>query len=631
MHYTYARGPRDATLEALFVFLIVTQWGCEIMTISPITPLVLAFAGAPLFAQMTIALTPSVASPAPLGTAITWNATASGASDGTLSYRFRTRAADGAFRTVVDYGPNGALTWGTIDHEGPYEIEASVKNNATGEVATTSAQFNYTPLATGNTPVITPTANALVFIYSAPPCAAGSKMRVFFQAGNGAVQSTPYKQCDPNYTTNFYIAGLRPQTDHTVWDSVQTGRTPVDPPMLTFTTPPIQVAGVTTTLLTPNNGPENQGVLLQSLFGMSSIATDLAGNVIWYSPSDISFLTRPQAGGTFLGIGEDDTKGPSAQFVREFDLAGITRAETNAARVNEQLAAMGVHAINGFHHEARKLENGSYLVLADSERMLTDVQGSGTVDVIGDTILVLDANLQVTWAWDAFDHLDPHRAALLGETCAPGSGLACPPWYLSPTANDWLHGNALQLTPDGNILYSIRHQDWLVKIDYENGAGTGNILWKLGKDGDFQIVSSDPDPWFSHQHDANIELSVIGRQARASAGQSMLTVFDDGNTRAATNPAADSRGQVLQLDEQNRTATLVLNADLGTYSAAVGSAQHLQNGNYHFDSGFINDPSAIGGRSSQSLEVTPAGQIVYSIQFGLMEYRSFRMTDLYTP
>ena len=28
---------------------------------------------------------------------------------------------------------------------------------------------------------------------------------------------------------------------------------------------------------------------------------------------------------------------------------------------------------------------------------------------------------------------------------------------------------------DGNILVSMRHQSWVLKIDYNNGAGTGNV------------------------------------------------------------------------------------------------------------------------------------------------------------
>ena len=52
------------------------------------------------------------------------------------------------------------------------------------------------------------------------------------------------------------------------------------------------------------------------------------------------------------------------------------------------------------------------------------------------------------------------------------------------------------MTADGNLLYSARHQDWLIKIDYANGAGSGRVIWRLGKDGDFTMRSDDPSPWF---------------------------------------------------------------------------------------------------------------------------------------
>ncbi len=71
-----------------------------------------------------------------------------------------------------------------------------------------------------------------------------------------------------------------------------------------------------------------------------------------------------------------------------------------------------------------------------------------------------------------------------------------------------------------------------------------------------------------------------------------------------------------------------MNADLGSYSSAVGSAQALPNGDYHFDSGFILDSQ--GNLSAQSVEVNAAGNIVYGIGFAALEYRSFRMADLYT-
>jgi hypothetical protein len=69
----------------------------------------------------------------------------------------------------------------------------------------------------------------------------------------------------------------------------------------------------------------------------------------------------------------------------------------------------------------------------------------------------------------------------------------------------------------------------------------------------------------------------------------------------------------------------VFNADLGYYSAALGTAQRLPNGNYHFDLGFVT-PS-----QSESVEVDPYAQSVYRLQIGAAMYRTFRLRDIYTP
>ena len=54
---------------------------------------------------------------------------------------------------------------------------------------------------------------------------------------------------------------------------------------------------------------------------------------------------------------------------------------------------------------------------------------------------------------------------------------------------DWTHTNAILFSPDdGNLIVSVRHQNWVVKVDYANGVGTGDILWKLGYQGDFTLV-----------------------------------------------------------------------------------------------------------------------------------------------
>ena len=52
---------------------------------------------------------------------------------------------------------------------------------------------------------------------------------------------------------------------------------------------------------------------------------------------------------------------------------------------------------------------------------------------------------------------------------------------LTSPANDWLHANTIQYEPDGSLMISLRHQDWLIDIDDANGTGTGNILWIMDR------------------------------------------------------------------------------------------------------------------------------------------------------
>src|SRR5262249_18960203 len=252
--------------------------------------------------------------------------------------------------------------------------------------------------------------------------------------------------------------------------------------------------------------------------------------------------------------------------------------------------------------------DGSLVVLAYPERTVT-INGVPT-DYVGEMVLVLDQDFQVTWVWDAFDHLDVNRGPVLGES-AEGPTAVVP---VLP-AVDWLHVNAVALSPaDGNLVLSIRHQDWVIKIDYPNGAGDGHVVWRLGQDGDFTVNSADPNPWFSHQHNAHY------------LDDHTLILFDNGNTRRESDPDAHSRGQVWTLDEKNMTATPVFNADLGNYSMALGSAQRLSNGNYSFTSGF---QGPAPNNFAQSIEVLPDGTPSYVLEFASAEYRSFRMRTLY--
>jgi arylsulfate sulfotransferase len=572
----------------------------------------------PLHAAISVDLQSATPSPSTVGTTIQWVAQATDTNDGQLWYRFRVMPPNGDFRTIRDFGPSSELDWTSLEPEGTYTVEVSVQNQATGEVVVTSAPFELDSRVTLGYSLIGATENPLVFIYSSPSCRSGSTMLVYFWRadGTGQTQQTYSRGCGAS-SMNFYLAGMEANTTYFVQHLIDMNGPPSVGPLLQVTTGsvPATVGGfafATETVLQDSASPTADWILLQGPLGRPPFATDLSGNIVWYYPQPLTMFTRVSNRGMFLGINNTGNDS-STSLVRLFNLAGTTIQETNAAQINTQLDKLGKRHIGVFHHEARMLANGNILLLGTVEQILTDVQGSGPVDVIGDMVIILDSNLQVTWTWDAFDHLDVTRAAVLGETCIKNG--SCMSHFLAPDGNDWTHANSVQETPDGDLLLSLRHQDWVLKLNYGSGSGDGSVIWRLGKDGDFVFESNDNYPWFSHQHDVGF-----------LSDSTTMTLFDNGNTRKTlVDPSANSRGQVLMVDQDNRTVRSLLSQDLGVFSSALGSAQKLPNGDYHFDAGTVNFSEAI------SFELNQDGNPVRAVQAGnVMEYRTFRLKDLYT-
>ena len=565
-----------------------------------------------LDAQIVVALDPHPVSPAPVGTPVHWIAQII-AGPGHLSYRFRVQDPGGEFRVVKDFDTSRTLDWAALG-EGLYQVEVTVRNRDTQETATSTWPYRLASRVTTQ-PAVALTSSPLVFLFSSPGCGDGLAAVRFGPAGGGSIQQTPFQPCVPGLSVNFYLAGLRENSSYTASLIVMSGRDVSAGPEVSFTTGRADFE-LSQAVLQSNATPGPEGILLQAALFIPAFATDLNGNLLWYLTNGFT-LTRPDSDGTLLGFVESRTD-PSQDFLRRVDLLGTTVQETNAARISEQLVAMGKRAITGLHHEVRRIRGDRIVLLAGVEQVLNDVQGPGPVDILGDMIVVLDSDLQVVWAWDAFDHLDVHRPAVLSEQCAKSPG--CAPYFLSKNPNDWTHSNSVAEAPDGSLLLSVRHQDWIVKIDYADGRGSGDVLWRLGAGGDFTLDSDDPSPWFSHQHDVGFDPGSSTR----------ISLFDNGNTRQKADPKAVSRGQVLEIDESSRTARLALNAPLPYFSLALGTAQRLSGGNYNFTEGFVFSRTSQFGGIAYSLEVAPPDAVVSSIQvLSSPVYRSFRLVNLY--
>lgn len=570
-------------------------------------------------ASVTVRLSPSVSS-APVGTTVTWTAQASDStnSNAAFTYQFSVGTSVSNLQIRRDFSSVNQFPWTEADQEGTYDIQVVAQETSSSASATAAETFAITSRVAGSSPVVSATSHPLVALFSAPPCPTGSTMQVDFRRSvSSYTYVTSPKSCNGTTSMNFYIGGMRPTTEYVLQGHVVHGTSDTAGAALTFTTGAIP-SGITLehfTLPTPEQTTAHPIALTSPTQGVS-FATDSVGNIVWYLPAYQStggYLTRPVPGGTFLGVADDSSGiAGNRRLVREYDMAGNLIRETNAAAISAQLTArFNTDPITSIHHEAFRFPNGDTGIIGSVEKIAN--QGSGTVDVLGDMAIVLDSNLQVKFYWNEFDHLDITRQAILKETCAQGN-TGCPHLYQPgySIANDWTHSNALAPTPDGNLIISIRHQDWIVKINYQNGSGDGSILWRLGNEGDFSVSSSDPHPWFSHQHDTTF------------AANGLLTLFDNGNTRISEY-GGNSRGQSWQLDETHKVATSVLNLNLGVYSTATGSAELLPLGNYHFFLGFIN------GTNSKSVEYTTGGQLRFEEDFPQNNgYRAFRMSTLYS-
>ena len=70
-----------------------------------------------------------------------------------------------------------------------------------------------------------------------------------------------------------------------------------------------------------------------------------------------------------------------------------------------------------------------------------------------------------------------------------------------------------------------------------------------------------------------------------------------------------------------------MNADMGVYALAVGSAQGLSNGGYSFEAGFLHPPAI----SSRTIETSADGKITFAQEVdGGITYRSFRVANMYS-
>jgi arylsulfate sulfotransferase len=354
------------------------------------------------------------------------------------------------------------------------------------------------------------------------------------------------------------------------------------------------------------------GVELFSFAKPPTVVTDLNGNILWYCNTGAIPIKLLANGDFIVNTGND---------LQELDLTCKVLRDVSYTEVNQSLQAngydftippnLGLGGGSPFHHDMLVLPNGHWIGLCQIAKDFDNLEGiSGTTQVVGDALVDIDPNGNVVWAWNSFDHLDVNRH----------------PYFGLP---DWTHSNALVYTADGNLLLSMRAQSWILKIDYSNGTGAGDILWKLGPDGDFTLAGGgDASQWFYSQHYPNL-LSTNGSIMT-------LALYDNGDYRTYSDgevcgspsaPNCFSRATMFQVDQDTGLATLLWQNLPGLYSSWGGSIGVLSNGDIEFDNTF-----PVTTQASQITEVTPGDnpQVVWQMNLaGQWAYRGYRIPSLY--
>jgi hypothetical protein len=198
---------------------------------------------------------------------------------------------------------------------------------------------------------------------------------------------------------------------------------------------------------------------------------------------------------------------------------------------------------------------------------------------------------EILFEWHSLDHVG------VEETYAkPGEVRDYP-------GTDYFHINSIDVDHDNNLLISGRETVAVYKID----RNTGEVIWRLGgKRSDFEM---GPGTRFVYQHDA--------RRQRDGT----ITIFDNGTTvfpGGIPEAIEESRGIVLELDEEQMTASLVRQYTHPDkkYADAAGNMQVLPNANV-----------VIGwGRALAISEFSHVGKLLFDASLPSLNksYRAFR-------
>ena len=331
----------------------------------------------------------------------------------------------------------------------------------------------------------------------------------------------------------------------------------------------------------PYTGPGQAGPMI----------LDQSGALVWFKPlpahtSATNFRVQEYEGKPVLTWWQGDIS------VHGFGLGEDEIADSTYTDIARVKAGNGLQADL---HDFQLTPQGTALITAYDPILcnLSSVGGPAYGAVTDGVFQEIDVRTGlVMYEWTSLDHVG------LGESFEHASR--------STTASpfDFFHINSINVDQDASLLISARNT-WTV---YDIDAQTGQIVWRLG--GRHSSFTMGPGTQTAWQHDPR-ELA-----------NGSFSIFDNG---ASPSVHGQSRGIVLSLDSQHRTATLIsqITHPPPLLADSQGNLQALANGDWFVGWGQVPYFSEFGA----------AGELLFDAHFPphTQSYRSFRFAWTGTP
>lgn len=370
---------------------------------------------------------------------------------------------------------------------------------------------------------------------------------------------------------------------------------PESPPQEFRTRPDLLPPAITITTLGDATAPGHVFVAAKVPDGRNgAMIIDEDGDLVWFSPLDIDvaehndFRVQHYRGEPVLTMWE-----------------GVSQVGTGFGHFvlldsNYDVIAR-LQVGNGYHgadlHECLLTDHGTALVIVYNPVRWNLTPGGGDENGTALDGIVQELDIEtgrVLFEWHSLDHIGLDEA--IGDP-PDDTGV---PW-------DYFHLNAIEADGNGDLILSARNANGIYKIE----RITGRVLWRLnGTRSDFAMGEGTP---FAYQHDARVHPN----------GE--LTLFDNAESDQGKDGEIPSRGMVIRLDEEAKTATLVREYlhPTGVLSVSQGNMQVLPNGNV-----FIG-----WGSAPVFSEFDAEGNLIFNGRFptGANSYRAYRFSWVGTP